>query len=93
MHVYLTAKAPRTKCHRLGGLTEIYFLTFLEVHLFFFVCWFFRAVPAAYGGSQAQGRIGAGAAGLYHSHGQQRQIRAASATYTTAHGNDGSLIH
>ena len=30
--------------------------------------WLFRATPSAYGGSQARGRIGATAAGLYHSH-------------------------
>ena len=29
---------------------------------------FFRAVPAAYGGSQARGQTGAAAAGLHHSH-------------------------
>ena len=33
---------------------------------FFFV--FFRAAPAAYGGSQARGPVGATAAGLHHSH-------------------------
>ena len=37
---------------------------FLET---FFVC-FFRAAPAAYGGSQAKGQIRAVAAGLHHSH-------------------------
>ena len=40
----------------------------------------------AYGGSQARGWIGAAAASLHHSH-----SGAASATYTTAHGNGGSL--
>ena len=29
---------------------------------------FFRATPAAYGGSLARGRLGAAAAGLHHSH-------------------------
>jgi len=29
---------------------------------------FLRAAPSAYGGSQARGLIGAGAAGLHHSH-------------------------
>ena len=33
---------------------------------FFFLL--FRAVPVAYGGSQARGPIGATAAGLYHRH-------------------------
>ena len=40
----------------------------------------FRAAPAAYGGSQARGGIGAVAAGLCHGH-------------TTAQGNPGSLTH
>ena len=35
---------------------------------FFFFC-LFRAVPTAYGGSLARGRIGAVAASLHHSHG------------------------
>ena len=40
-------------------------------YLFFFFWSFclFRATPAAYGGSQTRGRIGAVAAGLRHSHG------------------------
>ena len=35
---------------------------------FFFVFLFFRAIPMAYGGSQARGPIGVVAAGLRHSH-------------------------
>ena len=50
------------------------------------------AAPAAYGDSQARGRIGAVAAKPTPEP-QQRGIRAASATYTTAHGNAGSLTH
>ena len=38
----------------------------------FFVCVFFRATPEAYGGSQVRDRIGATAAGLYHSHSNTR---------------------
>ena len=46
----------------------------------------------AYGGSQARGRIGAnGPRPTPQSQPQQCQIRAVSATYTTAHGNAGSL--
>ena len=37
-----------------------------EVSLPFF--FFFRAASAAYGGSQARGRVGATTAGLHHSH-------------------------
>ena len=58
--------------------------------LFFFA--FSRAAPAAYGGSQARGLIGAVAAKPM-SEPQQRGILAVSATYTTAHGNAGSLTH
>ena len=35
---------------------------------FILFIYFFRATPAAYGGSQVKGRIGATAAGLHHSH-------------------------
>ena len=54
---------------------------------FFCLFAFSRATPAAYGGSQARGLIGAVATHL------QRGIRAESATYTTAHGNARSLTH
>ena len=43
----------------------------------------------AHGGSQARGPIGAVAVGLHQSH--SNRIQASSATYTTAHGNAGSL--
>ena len=39
----------------------------LRASFFFFVFCLFRATPAAHGGSQAKGPIGAVAAGLYHS--------------------------
>ena len=35
----------------------------------------FRALPAAHGGSQARGRIGAVADGLHHSHSNARSER------------------
>ena len=53
----------------------------------------FRAALAAYGGSQARGLIGAAAAGFRQSHSNARSIRAASETYTTAHGHARSLNH
>ena len=56
-------------------------------HFFFFFLLFFRAALAAYGGSQAKGPIGAVGAGLHQSH------SCVAATYTTAHGNAGSLTH
>ena len=53
---------------------------------FFFFFVFSRAVLSACGGSRARGPVSAVEP-------QQRQIRAVSATYTTAHGNAGSLTH
>ena len=50
---------------------------------YLFFC-LFRPAPVPYGGSQVRGCIGPVAAG---------QIRAVSATYTTAQGNARSLIH
>ena len=40
--------------------------------LFFFFFFFFRAVPLAYGSSQARGQIRAAAPGLHHSHSSTR---------------------
>ena len=67
-------------------------LLFFGFFLFCFVFAFclFRAAPTAYGGPQARGLIGAIATGLHHS-ARQRQIQAASVTYTTAQGYTGSL--
>ena len=39
---------------------------FEQMYILFF--FFFRVIPAAYGNSQARGRIRAAAAGLHHSH-------------------------
>ena len=47
------------KCHRCSVLQK--------AHGGVFACFGFRATPAAHGGSQARGRIGATAAGLHHS--------------------------
>ena len=58
----------------------------------FFLSFFslpFRATPAAHGSSQARGWRGAVAASLCHSH--SNSDLSVSATYTTAHGNAGSL--
>ena len=57
--------------------------------IFFF---FFRATPMAYGSSQAQGQIGATAAGLGHSYSNMGS-EPPSVTYSTAHGSAGSLTH
>ena len=59
--------------------------------LFFFFFGLFRAAPAAYGSSNAKGPIGAVATGLAQP--QQWGVQAMSASYTTAHGNAGSLTH
>jgi len=39
-----------------------------EIYFFLFLFLLFRAIPEAYGSSQARGQIGAAAAGLNHSH-------------------------
>ena len=73
----------------------LYILPYKCFFLFFIFLTFLpllRAVPTAYGGSQARGLIGAVAAGLSHSHSSSGyELR--SATYTTAHGNARSLTH
>jgi len=51
----------------------------------------FRAVPMAYGGYQARGQIGAVAAGSTTAIAMRDPSM--SETYTTAHGNTGSLTH
>ena len=56
---------------------------FAQLFFFFFV-FCLRAAPEVYGDSQA-------IAGRPRPQPQQRQIRAMSANYTTAHGNAGSL--
>ena len=45
----------------------MYIYIYIYVYFFFVVC-LFRAAPAAHGGSQARGLIGAVAAGLRQSH-------------------------
>ena len=47
-------------------------VTKIRPNLPFLLSFFFRAAPAAFGGSQARGRIGATAAGLHHSHSNVR---------------------
>ena len=69
------------------------FSLFLSLSLFFFFCLFFGAAPAAYiwrfpgQGSNWSCRC------LPTPEPQQYQIRAVSSTYTTAHGDTGSLTH
>ena len=63
---------------------------------FFFFVLLFRAAPVTHGSSQARGQIG-----HYSCQAQpqpqpqplQHRIQAASVTYTTVHGNTGSLTH
>ena len=61
-------------------------------YFFFVFLPFSWATPTVYGGFQARGLIGAVATGLTPQP-QQHGIQATSATYTTAHGNAGSLTH
>ena len=60
--------------------------------LYLFIC-LFRAAFVAYGASQARGHIRAVATDLHTPPPQPHGIRAASATYTTPHGNVRSLTH
>ena len=62
---------------------------YLFIFCLFAISW---AAPAAYGGSQARGRIGAVTAKPTPEP-QQRGIQATSATYTTAHDNAESSTH
>ena len=54
----------------LPSLSPVCLSVFLSLSLsfFLFLCLLFRAIPVAYRGSLARGRIGAIAASLYHSH-------------------------
>ena len=54
----------------LWEFNEIFFAKVLSVFIcmFIYLLIIFRAAPAAYGGSQARGWIGAATAGLYRSH-------------------------
>ena len=72
------------KCLRIGPK---------PLRLSFFFC-LFRVAPAAYGGSQARGQIGAVAAGRCHSHSNAgSELCLGSGTYPTTHSNAGSLTH
>ena len=66
---------------------------FLFLFFFFGLLSFFRVAPAAYGGSQARSWINQRRSHQPMPRPQQGWIRAASVTYTTAHGNAGSLTH
>ena len=68
-------------------MSFVFFVVVVVVVVAVAISW---AAPVAYGGSQARGPIGPVATGLCHSH-SNAEIQAASATYTTAHGNAGSL--
>ena len=57
-------KRNTSKCKGEKKLNEQWVLLFGFVFLVF---WFFRAVPMAYGSSQATDQIGAAAASLHHS--------------------------
>ena len=65
---------------------------YLRVVFFFFSFYLFlRAVPSAYGSSQARGQIRAPAASLHHSRGNTRSKL--SSTYAAPRGNTRSLTH
>ena len=90
--IHIKSRKEKGKSNPGTSLTHLSTLQIFIIYLFLL----FRAAPAAYGGSQARGLIGPTAAGLHYScqltpQAQQCQIQAVSATYTTAHGNAGSL--
>ena len=60
IHWRTTIKAEQTNGYKIVKVSWMNWI-------FFFFC-LFRAAPTAYGSSQARGGIGAGAAGLCHSH-------------------------
>jgi len=74
--------------HSTGNITNILQLFYLYIYLVFCL---FSAALTAYGGSHARGQISCCCQPIPQPH--QHQIRAVSATYTTAHGNAGSLTH
>ena len=53
---------------------SVRFLKFRDLFIFISFFVFFRAIPAAYGGSQARGPIGAVASGLHRSHSNARSL-------------------
>ena len=61
-------KCVRIKTSFLAHVQVISSFYFFIQLVLFFVCLFSRAVPPAYGGSQARSGIGATAASLYYSH-------------------------
>ena len=67
-----------------GRMTSWHSASLTFISYYFFLR--FRAAPMACGGSQASAGFRAAVVSLHHSHGQL-DIPAASATYTTAHGN------
>ena len=66
------------------GSKQAGFFNFLNLTLFYLFFCLLSVPPRAYGSSRARCRIRSTAAGLHHSH--SNQIRAVSATHTTAHG-------
>ena len=76
---------------KLLGLWRLAKVTQLKERANFFVC-LFRAIPSGYGGSQARDS-NRNCSCRPTPEPQQPGIRAVSSTYTTAHGNAGSLTH
>ena len=66
-------------------------LSYKGLTFFFFLL--FKAAPAAYGCSQARGRIGATAASLHHNQSNAGSEPSLWQPASTAHGNTGSSTH
>ena len=92
--------APRVSL-KLYKLMFFKLLFFIYLFIYFAFLPFSRAAPAAYGGSQARGRIGAVAAGLHHSHsnvGSEPHLQPTSQLMATldpqtTEGGQGSNLH
>ena len=71
---WLQQSAVESSPHQTGEMRKTAVLFQIpQTHLFFFsFLSFFRAAPMAYGGSQDRGQIGGAAAGLHHSHSNNR---------------------
>ena len=82
--------ASKVSCRHLRRSSDPLWYRKKELHFnFFFLFW---ATPVAHGGSQATGGTGPAVLSAYAT-ATANGIQAVSLTYTTVHGNAGSLTH
>ena len=95
LKVYLLFNSVLFNGSDISAQETVFFFSLYFIYLFiylFSLFAFFRAALMAYGGSQARGS-NRSYSRRPTPEPQQHHIRAESATYTTAHGNTGSLTH